>query len=179
MLMLARYGEGAPVSSLPPLLELSRAQQLQLYGERVAVLDAMACGSSLVRARVGEFDESCRADLLGRLDPLLPSAERWRRTYVYYTYLCAGKLARYSKVEEALARLRGRDDALSQRIAAAAAQEIDRYQECQDAYASKLAEMPSPPARPSSVLPSPPYYFNEAAGPEPPPGEGWLPRRNQ
>lgn len=178
MMLLARYGESAPESALAPLLELSRSQQLQLYGDRVAVLDALACAADgIVRSRVGAFDEECRQELLGRLDPRLASTERYRRTYAYYAYLCAGKLARYSKVEAALARLRGREDALSQRLAAAAADEIARYQTCQDDYAEKLQQLPASPSRPASVVPAPAYYFNTAAAAEPPPGEGWLPRR--
>jgi len=163
MLQLARYGLHAPPSSgLAPWWQMSRDEQLRVYGNQVHILDSLECSSRLVGARVGEFADECRAELLQLLNPALSATERMRRVYAYYAYLCAGKLRRYKKVEGALDRLRNQsfnssNQSLSTRILGAADEEIEAYTACQDYYTRKLATLPS-------VL-----------APAPPSGEGWLP----
>jgi hypothetical protein len=136
---------------------MSRDEQLRVYGNQVYILDSLECSDSLVGARVGQFAEDCRAELLQLLNPSLSATERMRRVYSYYAYLCAGKLRRYGKVEEALDRLRSSNQSLSSRILGAADEEINAYTACQDHYTRKLATLPS-------VL-----------APTPPSREGWLP----
>jgi hypothetical protein len=158
MLQLARYGLQAPPSTgLAPWWQMSRDEQLRVYGNQVHILDSLECSSRLVATRVGQFAEECRAELLQLINPSLSATERMRRVYAYYAYLCAGKLRRYKKVEVELDRLRESNQSLSSRILLAADEEIDAYTACQDHYTRKLATLPS-------VL-----------APAPPSGEGWLP----
>jgi hypothetical protein len=158
MLQLARYGLHAPPSTgLAPWWQMSRDEQLRIYGNQVHILDSLECSSRLVSSRVGEFAEECRAELLQLLNPSLSATERMRRVYAHYAYLCAGKLRRYKKVEDAIDRLRSSNQSLSSRILGAADEEIEAYTACQDHYTRKLAGLPS-------VL-----------APTPPSGEGWIP----